>query len=236
MRLSHASRAATLVLLSALLPASPVRASDPPGPKPAGKGKADFSGTWVLNEGLSQNPLEAMHGEGGGEEGFFGGPGGGYPGRGGGGYGGLLGSGPRGGGGRGPEGGLPPEVIEDARRLVITDSGLEVHVRRGSSHERVLYADGRKIKEERAAGVAKIRTKRKGGRGEILIVTTDAPDGRDLIETWELHADPRVLVVRTEVEGRRSFTFKRVYEPEKPAGEAPTPAAPVPSSTPSNSA
>jgi len=99
----------------------------------------------------------------------------------------------------------------------------------------VLWADAEDV-GERAAGVAKIRTKRKGGRGEILIVTTDAPDGRDLIETWELHADPRVLVVRTEVEGRRSFTFKRVYEPEKPAGEAPTPAAPVPSSTPSNSA
>ena len=236
MRRPHGSRTATFVLLAALLPASSSLASEPPGPKTAGKEKADFSGTWVLNEGLSQDPLEAMRGEGRGEDGGSAGPFGVYSGRGGGGRGGLQGFAPPGAGPRGPESGPPTEVIEDARRLVVADSGLEVHVRRGSSRERVLYTDGRKIKEERAAGTAKIRTKRKGGRGEILVVTTDAPDGRDVIETWELHADPRVLVVRTDVEGRRPFTFKRVYEPEEPTGKAPTPGARVPPATPPNSA
>jgi hypothetical protein len=109
-------------------------------------------------------------------------------------------------------------------RLVVTD-GLEKDpkfvVEMGDGTLRTLYADGRKVEEEQATGTTTIRAKRKGGK---IVVDTEYPNGREVVETWELLANPRLLVLTTKISGkRRSFTFKRVYDPES------VPEAPVPS-------
>jgi hypothetical protein len=110
------------------------------------------------------------------------------------------------------------------RHLVVTDGAEKdpkLVVEMGDGTKRTLYTDGRKVEEEQATGTTRIRARRKGGK---VVVDTEYPNGREVTETWELLASPRLLVLTTKISGKRgSFRFKRVYDPE-PAPE--TPAAP----------
>jgi hypothetical protein len=212
---------------------------------------AGLSGTWALDVPLSDDPAEKMREAAGGGGGSRGGGGGGRGGFGGGGRGGFGGGGRggfgggsrggEGGGGRSGEGGhgrgetessgTPNELLWDVHRLVVTD-GLDKDprfvVEMGDGSKRTLYTDGRKVEDEEATGLTKIQTKRKGGR---VVVDTEYPNGREVVETWEVLANPRLLVVTTKVSGKRGkFTFKRVWDPEPvstpPAAAAPAPATP----------
>jgi hypothetical protein len=200
-----------------------------------------FSGAWTLDLALSDDPVEKMQeaagsgrggggrGEGGGGRGGFGG--GGRGGFGGGGGRGGFGGGGRGGGGAGEGGrdsgepsGTPNELLWDFHRLVVTD-GLEKDprfvVEMGDGSKRTLYTDGRKVEVEEATGTTRIKTKRKSGK---VVVDTEYPNGREVVETWEVLSNPRLLVLTTKISGKRgNFSFKRVFDPE---------AAPVPAGAP----
>jgi hypothetical protein len=210
---------------------------------------AGLSGAWTLDLALSDDPAEKMReaasgsggsrpGSGGGRGGFGGGGRGGGGGGGRGGYGGGSRGGDSGGGsassagggGRGEaeSSGIPNELLWDVHRLVVTD-GLEKDprfvVEMGDGSKRTLYTDGRKVEEEQPTGATKIQAKRKSGK---VVVDTEYPNGREVVETWEVLANPRLLMVTTKISGKRGkFTFKRVWDPE-PAPAAPAPAAPLP--------
>ena len=219
-----------------------------------------FSGAWRLDVALSDDPVEKMRegatggrnggrGEGGGGRGGFGF--GGRGGFGGGGRGGFGGGG-RGGGGGGEGGrdrdgghgssepsGTPNELLWDEHRLVVTDGpekDPKFVVQMGDGSTRTLYTDGRKIEVEEATGTTKIKARRKSGK---IVVDTEYPNGREVIETWELLASPRLLVVTTKVAGKLGrFTFKRVFDPEPEAAPAPgaaTGAPPAPPAAPATS-
>jgi hypothetical protein len=100
----------------------------------------------------------------------------------------------------------------------------------GDGWKRTLYTDGRKVEEEQATGATKIRAKRKGGK---VVVDTEYPNGREVTETWDVLANPRLLVVTTKISGKRgSFTFKRVYDPESPVESPAAPAPPAAATAP----
>lgn len=210
-----------------------------------------LSGSWTLDLALSDDPAEKMReaagsgggsrGGGGGGRGGFGG--GGRRGFGGGGRGGFGGGsrGGEGGGGRSGEGGsgrgeaepsgTPNELLWDVHRLIVTD-GLDKDpkfvVEMGDGSKRTLYTDGRKVEDEQPTGTTKIQAKRKGGK---IVVDTEYPNGREVVETWEILANPRLLVVTTKISGKRGkFTFKRVWDPE-PASAPPATAAPAPAAS-----
>jgi hypothetical protein len=112
----------------------------------------------------------------------------------------------------------------------VTD-GLEkdpkLVVEMGDGSKRTLYTDGRKVEDEQPTGTTKIQAKRKGGK---VVVDTEYPNGREVVETWEVLVNPRLLVVTTKVSGKRGkFTFKRVWDPE-PVSPPPVPGTP-PTST-----
>lgn len=194
--------------------------------------KLDLSGRWTLNDGLSDNPFDKMREAGGGGGRTRGGGGGGMPGggfgRGGGGYGGRGGGwGGRGGGGEGGSGSgsgtTPNEMLEDTRNLVILQKDPELRITTGGKPERVYFLDGRKVEEERSEGTVKTKTKRKG---ETVVVDTEYPSGREVVQTYEILKDVGRLVVTTKISGGRrgSFSFRRVYDP----ASEPAPATPEP--------
>ncbi len=123
-------------------------------------------------------------------------------------------------------------MLWDVHRLVVTD-GLEKDpkfvVEMGDGSKRMLYTDGRKVEDEQGTGTTTIRTKRKSGK---VVVDTEYPNGREVVETWELLANPRLLVVTTKVSGKRgSFSFKRVWDPEEEPVVPPAAAAPAPATS-----
>ena len=244
------TRLAAAALLAAVSASGRAKAADEALVKvtPAG-----LSGAWTLDLALSDDPAEKMReateshrgsGGGGGARGGFGGGGGrgGFGGGGGrGGYGGGRGGGgsdASGGSGRdsrgsGESSGTPNEMLWDVHRLVVTD-GLDKDpkfvVEMGDGSKRTLYTDGRKVEDEQATGTTTIHTKRKSGK---VVVDTEYPNGREVVETWELLANPRLLAVTTKISGKRgNFTFKRVWDPEEKtppaATSSPSTAAPAP--------
>lgn len=118
----------------------------------------DLNGRWVLNQDASDNPMEAMRGDGGGRGGDGPGGGGGHSGGGPGGGGGRSGGGP-GGGGRGGRGGMEdgqqsrgesPEAkahmektMQRLGALTIFQEGPELDFTDGLDISRLLYTDGR---------------------------------------------------------------------------------------------
>lgn len=211
---------------------------------------AGLSGAWTLDLALSDDPAEKMReaaggsggtrgGGGAGRGGFGGGGRGGGGGGGRGGYGGGSRGGDSGGGGASSAGGggrgeaessgTPNELLWDVHRLVVTD-GLEKDpkfvVEMSDGSKRTLYTDGRKVEDEQPTGMTKIQAKRKSGK---VVVDTEYPNGREVVETWEVLANPRLLMVTTKISGKRGkFSFKRVWDPE-PAPIPPATAAPPPS-------
>ena len=195
--------------------------------------RPDFTGTWQLNEELSEDPREKMReamsqsrgsrGGGGGRGG--GGRGGGGFGGPGGGFGGPGGGGPGGGGGqtRGEAPGGDRESRQEAMRtlqeafaiLEIAHQEPLFRVRYADEREDVLYTDGRSFERTLARGeVASASGKWKSR--ERIVVKVQVEDRGDVTETWELIPDAGQLwlTVKTEGDGRRpGFEFRRVYDP-----------------------
>lgn len=229
------------------------RADDKP-PKPAeappvraevrvdASARPDFSGTWRLNEDLSEDPRTKMREAGGGRGGRRGGGGrGGDGGEGGGGFGGrggmgggrgMGGSGRRGGGDSGDGGGdgaaRMSETLAAQKVLTISHRDPEFVVTDLNGRARTFFTDARKLEEERSEGTAKIQAK---WSDRSIVVVTKVGD-RETTDTWERAADGARLFLTTKVSGGRgSFSFRRVYEaqlatpaPESPAGEPKPPA------------
>lgn len=215
---------AFILSLSLIAPAAPNA-----GPRP------DFSGTWKLNEELSDNPrdkiIEAMpeRPPGGGRSGFGGS--GGRRGRGGGrgdGRGGGRGGGDgRGGfgGGRvgGPEGdGYRGERMRDRMRFLIEGGSLltiehqdpRLTIRDAMNKERTLFTDGRVARFEFASDLWEAKTKWKKGRKVVL--KAKSARGRKLSETIEFSEDDSRLMITIKMSGggrMPSFEFVRVYDP-----------------------
>ena len=172
--------------------------------------RADFSGTWGLNDDRSEDPFDVWLKAGGGSSASRGGGG-------------------RGGRGDGAPADAPPAIVmEGERRLVVVDEGATVRVSRGPGRERVLFTDGREVAIDDADGPATLSAKRKGSNGERIDLSIAWSNGRSVNETWELQANPRRIAVRTKVGGRHSFSYKRVYEPLPDAPPAVPETVPAP--------
>ena len=170
-------------------------------PKP---GRADFSGEWALDEGSSvdkgtntdtarESPRPQAVGRGG--------------------------SGAAGMPGADTSSDIPFEAMVDADRINVRDDGTKLFVVYVSGRQRVLFLDGEERELDDGGGPAKVTAKRKGERGEQIVVSSKWPRVGALAETWELQSAPRRLTVTAKGKGRQSFSYKRVYgpAPEVPA-------------------
>ena len=204
-------------------------------PEPAtGSGvEVDFSGTWELNEELSDDPREKVReamgfrsGRGGGGRGGLGagrggglgagrgGGGGGLgAGRGGGGDGGRAGGpegGGRGGGGQerggGGEGGL-----EALKTLRVEHLDPQIVVLDANDRETQLYTDGRSFERRTRRGVRECTAEWKRN-GRLKIETED--EERSQTEVWELVAEGKRLYITVEFEVGRGteVEIRRVYD------------------------
>src|SRR5258706_4708566 len=124
--------------------------------KPSPAARADFSGTWALKSGVSDDPFRDSAKQA--ETSSIGGRGrAGSPG---------IGSG-------GALGDIPLEALGmDARLLVVTDEASTLHVTYASGRKRTLFADGEERELDDGDGPAKVTTKRKGGNGDKVVVSS----------------------------------------------------------------
>jgi hypothetical protein len=201
--------------------------------------RPDFSGTWRLNEDLSEDPRTKMQEAGGGHGGRGGGVGrGGGGGEGGGGRRGMGGGGGRRGGGdsgerSGDGASRLGETLAAQKVLTISHKDPELVIRDLNGRSRTFFTDARKVEEERSEGTAKIQTKWKG---RSIVVVAKLGD-REITDTYERAADGARLFLTTKMEGGRApFSFRRVYEaPLTPmpaeAGAADPKSEPKPPST-----
>lgn len=178
----------------------------------------DLSGTWQINEDLSQTPQQAMrqageegpHGPRGGHGGMGGHGrrgGGGFPGGGGGGEG-----FPGGPGGGPPQDGRGHGFEEAAATMTIAWSAPQLTVTTGE-HKRVLWTDDRKVKEQGPAGKT-VKVRSRWTDDGSLEVVTKMEDGPTRTEIFEMTHDGRRLFVLIGLEGRgpRPIQFRRVYD------------------------
>ncbi|MEE8525054.1 MAG: hypothetical protein V3T72_14050 [Thermoanaerobaculia bacterium] len=197
--------------------------------------RPDFSGTWELNEELSDDFREKMmearqkgggRGGGGGGGGFGGGRGGGGDGfgggRGGGGGGGGFGGG-RGGGG-GPGGGQrDPEAMrerfesmqQDIEAMTVLHQDPTVTVKYPSGAERVMNTEGEPfVYRNRRGGAIDATGKWKGGR-RFVVKTVDEGDQRKITETWEILQETGQLTITTKMSGggrMPTLELRRIYD------------------------
>jgi hypothetical protein len=156
----------------------------------------DFSGTWKLNQELSENPREKM------AESMSKGRGGAGGGRGGGG---------RGGGREGMEERLGEREAR-IQQIVIDHEDPTFRIRLADDSENIFYTDGR-MTEDLEAGLLEARANWK--KGKRIDIERDSPQGGTITETYELSADGSQLHVKTKIEasGRMpKMTFQRVYD------------------------
>lgn len=186
--------------------------------------RVDFTGSWQLDENLSEDPLAEMSHvmdeqrrarEAAGDQGGMGG--------------GVV-SGTATGGGMG--GGPVPvddtlgrermerrleELGKRFEAMSVAHEGDKLTVRYADGQERILYTDGKKHYRESGIGDLETRTKWKGNR-EIVVKAT-LEDGRKITETWQLGPDDGFLYVKISMKGHGgvpSFDFKQVYKPAPP--------------------
>jgi len=191
----------------------------------AASGLPDLSGTWRLNVTESDDP-QKMRDEAAASgtpsdsgddtappSGSGGGGGGGH--HGGHGWGGRH----RGSGGGDASGGT--SWLEARESLVIHHADPQLQITDAAGRERVLYTDGRKSEEERSyGGTTKVVALWKDGHIEV---TSQSEKGPKVVQTYAITADGSQLTVTTKIEGRRSRTFKSVYDAVKvPPAPAPT--------------
>jgi hypothetical protein len=169
-------------------------------------GRPDFSGTWKLNEDLSEDPRKKMQEAGGGRGGRGGGMG-----RGGGGEGG--GGGRRGGGDSGEGNGDGAmhlsETLAAQKVLTISHKDPQLVVTDLNGRARTFFTDARKVEEERSEGTARIQAKWKD---RSIVVVTKLGE-REITDTYERAADGARLFLTTKVDGGRApFSYCRIYE------------------------
>ncbi len=187
-----------------------------PGGILASEERPDFTGSWVLNEELSENPRDKMRQSMGGGRSGGGGMGGG--GRGGGsgmGGGGRGGGSGMGGGGRGGSmGGSGMGGDREAMRQRFADAAAKaarLEITQGEELS-ILYADGslRVVPVDGEAGDIKSHWK-----GDRLVVELKGDGGRQIKETLQLAEDGARLHVTTRMSGdlnRPTISFLRVYD------------------------
>ncbi len=232
----------TTGLYLTLLAAGPARAATAAA---AAAAAPDLSGTWTLNQELSQDPRTALReaqgkaGQGGGGGGHRGGRrgGGGFPGGGGGnGDGGDSGNSRRGPNGTDGEEHASNDFGLDAKELHLKAEGTQLTLLDADGTVRqILHTDGRKVSEDKP-GVGTVKTQAQWKDGALEVVT-QLPKGRTKTEIYEMTHDRKRLYVLVTLEGygrMPTVTFKRVYDPEPPAApaEAAPPAAPAPPAPP----
>jgi len=186
-------------------------------PAVAGGDKPDFSGSWELNEDLSDNPWEKMM-EKMPERGSGGPPGGGRGGKG-------SGGGGRGGGPGGDDTGRRQQMrdrmrslLESAKHLNITHDEPSLTLLDGEGNERLLFTDGRDNDFELAGDLWEASAQWKKKR---VVMKAKSARGRKITETIELSEEGRRLLITAKMAGggrMPSFEFRRVYDPA-PAGQ-----------------
>jgi len=176
--------------------------------------RPDFSGSWRLNEELSENPRDKMEEMGGGGRGR-GGMGGGSSG------GGMGGGDRQGGGGPGGRGGGSREDmqarfqarIERIETLEILHQDPEMVIGFADGSNRTIYTDGQATPDDLEAGV--FEGKGKWKNNSQVIFKAESANGGKATEIYELDEAGDMLLVTTKVEGdgrRPGISFKRVYE------------------------
>lgn len=184
-------------------------------PKPT-QTPEDLTGSWQLNEDLSQ---DARAGRPPGEGRMGGGR--------------RPGGGPRGGGGGGrsgpPRGGPPPGGGEDFRRpplppdqivamaggsksLLIQVEGPQLTFSYGGDNRLLLFSDGRKVRKEQEEGEEIVQRTR--WRDEHLEIETTAGKAK-ISEIWVLTNDHKRIFATVEMEmpgGRGKMSFRRVWD------------------------
>jgi hypothetical protein len=149
--------------------------------------RPDLSGTWKLNEDMSEDPRKKMQEAGGGR----------------GGGGGMGGGGGGGGAMRLRETFAAEKVLTISHKdpqLVITDL---------DGRQRTLFTDARRVEEDRSLSTAKIRAR---WNDRSIVVVTKVGE-REVTETYERAAVGARLVVTTKIDGGRApFSYRRVYE------------------------
>ena len=179
--------------------------------------RPDFSGTWRLNEDLSENPREkmreAMESRRRASGIFDSGRGGRRGGRGDGGRGGAMGEGRQ-----GRRAGLL--FGEGADELTIRHDDPMLSITDASGRKRDFKTDGRTIEIEGERGNVEIRATWK--KGERVEITTERERVSKVKETYELAPEGRQLIVTLRMEGGRMPTFscRRVYDAAKAEVEA----------------
>jgi hypothetical protein len=188
-------------------PAVPAAAAD----------RVDFTGTWLLDEDRSDDPVSKMNetmderqrlmhvSEGQGPM-----TGGGMP--------------PPGAMGGGRDEGEPDrekirerleKLNERFAMMTVTHEGEKLIVRYADGHERVMITDGKK--HYREAGIGDLETRTKWKSDGVLIVKATAENGRKITETWELAPGGGFLHIKVSMKGhgwQPPINFTRVYELE----------------------
>jgi len=167
--------------------------------------RPDFSGSWKLNEELSENPRDKMM-----EQMKNRGPAGGLPPGG--------GDSRRGGEGMGSGGrdGMQERfkaMNERIQSIEIAHQDPQLDLRFADGRERTIYTDGRAIEDDFEGGIFEAKGKWKGG--SRVVVKAESTYGGKITETYELSEDGQQLYVTTKMEGdgrRPSITFRRVYD------------------------
>ena len=175
--------------------------------------KPDFSGTWVLNDELSENPRDKM------QEAMGNRRGGGFGGGGRSGGGGMGGGGMRGGmgGGRGGDPGAMSERMraleEGVKVLKIIHQDPAFNIRYADDRERALFTDGRELVSELDQGLVEATANWKGG--QKVVVKGEMLNGGKRSEIFELSEDGQQLLITTSMEGSGRMpktSFRRVYD------------------------
>jgi len=211
----------TIRLCQGLALASMLLMTASPSPIFAETERADLSGVWILDEELSEDPMEKMRESRRSGGGMSGGMGGG--GRGGGTSGGGRGGGGMSGGGRGggTQGGESPEGMrgrmgrmrEAVKQLTIVHADPALSITTADGRERVLSTDGKKTGFETAMGSGEVWAKWKG---EARLVVSMVVDDRESKEIYELTAGGEMLKVTVKTAGMGpmgSVEFTRIYRP-----------------------
>ena len=186
--------------------------------------RPDFSGTWQLNEQLSDDPIEVMRAEmqrrrASETMGSMGGRGGGGM------SGGGMSSSGMGGGGMGGGGAAghredPMAAAErlerinrGAEKIEITQQGSQIRIHYADGRERLFVTDGKKHLRE--SGVGDLQTKAKWKGDAKLVVKSTTEQRHEITEVYEFSPHRTRLHVTISVEGKSggpSFRFERVYE------------------------
>ena len=167
--------------------------------------RPDFSGTWQLNEELSEDPRGQMKKKTGDRGGR------------GGGRGGMREGGNRGTGGQGRDPGGMQERLQSMKERIetldIQHQDPELAIGFGDGTQRTLFTDGRKMEDNLESGVFEAKAKWKAS-SSVLFKAENAV-GQKITETYELDASGQRLEVTTRIEGgdrRPDMSFKRVYD------------------------